>query len=286
MIQSMTGYGSAEYHDKMYSVHLEIKGHNHRYLDIKLSLPTGFASCEEDIRFLVRKHCTRGRLEIRFDLLRRDAFGASIDLPRARALKEALTTLKRDLGLADEVTMSHLLEFKDAISSETDPEILRPLLLKTCTSGLEDFVKSRCREGKETVTDIMSQLDRFTAGLGNVKKQLPGIEIYIKERLRSRFEEVLGDRINEERILGEIAVFLVKHSVNEEVNRLETYTGQFTREMESGGVVGKRLDFICQEMNREVNTIASKNITDEIPVRIIEMKDALENIREQLRNIE
>lgn len=289
MIHSMTGYGHAECSNADHSVHLEIRGYNHRYLDIKLSFPETLASFEEEFRALVRRYCVRGRLEASLSVRHiNGSIGLSFDPKKAKVLKETLISLKKDLNLTDNITISHLLDFKDYIVLEEsiDPGSLAPLLRETSEAGLENFVKSRSREGEETVRDILGQLERFQSGLEQIRVQADDIEHTISKRLYSRFEQVFGDTVKEERVLTEIAALIVKHSINEELSRLQTHIGQFGREIEQKGAAGKRLDFVCQEMNREVNTIASKNIMDEIPTQIIEMKDALENIREQLRNIE
>ena len=289
MIQSMTGYGYNESINESYSASLEIKGYNNRYLDIQLSLPKTLGLLEEDLRRLIKQYCKRGRLEMYLRIQdRKSGVDSNIDFEKAQALRDRLQTIKKKLGISGRIQLDHLLEFKDFIMLETnfEIEVLSPLLQEVFEGALCAVVESRSREGAEMLNDILSQLDRIQAGLREIQTRAPDIEKYINARLRSRFEDLLGDQVGEERVLTEIASLLVRHSINEEMSRLEAHIGQFIREIHSPKAVGKRLDFICQEINREINTIAAKNLLSELPSQIIEMKDALENIREQLRNIE
>ena len=224
MIQSMTGYGAAEYSNANYNANLEIKGYNNRYLEIIFSFPETLGRLEEEFRSLIKQQCTRGRLEIQLNIQSINA-DVSIDPEKLRALKEALGRLKKTLKLSGRVKIDHLLGFNGFIRLERplDPMSMRPLLHNLLEAGLADFVKNRHHNGEETVRDILSQLDRVSTGLREIQTQTSDIEGHINARLVARFEEVLGNKVDEERVLTELAVLLVKHSISEEISRLQAY---------------------------------------------------------------
>ncbi len=288
MIHSMTAYAYAECSNARHSVFLEIRGFNHRYLDMRLSVPGSFIFFEEWFSSLLRDRCRRGRVEVKLTVSSSGDSAPTIDPKKAEDLRNMLASIQRDLNLPGEITIDHILEFREHIMPDTIhiSDELRDILEKAGEQALEEFIKHRRREGSETVRDITTQLEKITSHFSIVQKSASQIEEHVHKRLRDRFHAVLGDHIPEDRVLAEIAVLLVKHSITEELDRLNNHIEQFVREISSDAAAAKRLDFICQEMNREVNTIASKNITDHIPAQIIEIKNALENIREHLRNLE
>ncbi len=289
MIQSMTGYGFGEYSDDRYNISAEIKGYNNRYLDIQLTMPSTLGAMENELRTLIKEQFTRGRVEVYIRVQSSESQAeARVDLSQGREIADALHTLKAAAGAKGPVTLDHLLHFEGLIRLEKnrDPEAIRPMITDCIKKAVDDFRQSRMREGETTVADINAQLERFEHGFGGISRREKDIENHINSQLRSRFAEVLGDQVEEQRVLTELAALVVKHSINEELSRLGAHISQFRSEIEAGGALGKRLDFLCQEMNRETNTIGSKNLLTEISSFVIEMKDALENIREQLRNIE
>lgn len=289
MIHSMTGYAGREYSSERHSLSVEIKGYNNRYLDPQISLPSTLGRLEQELRDELKKHISRGRVEV-YIRLQSDSeqTRVKIDDSQAEALVAAMKRLKRQHGLKHNPSISDLMAFEGIIKLEkqrSGEEVL-PIIRSTFSQALNDFNASRQREGETTARDIMEQLERFRGSFQIIRQQESRIEAHINTQLRSRFQEVLGDQVEEDRILSELAALLVKHSINEEISRLLAHIQQFNDEFAQGGAVGKRLDFLCQEMNRETNTIGSKNLLKEISAAVIDMKDALENIREQLRNIE
>ncbi|MDH7483566.1 MAG: DUF1732 domain-containing protein, partial [Spirochaetales bacterium] len=160
-------------------------------------------------------------------------------------------------------------------------ESFLPYLQKTW----EEFEASRVREGTATAQNIEKEMQRFSGALALVEQHASALESLIHEQITSRFRELLGDSYDQTRVLAEVAVQLVRLTINEELARLKAHMAAFA-EMSSAPSCGKKLDFLCQEMNREVNTIGSKNVLVPVSLAVVEMKDALENIREQLRNVE
>jgi uncharacterized protein (TIGR00255 family) len=289
VIHSMTGYGYSESAEKQLSVSVEIKGYNNRYLDVQLTMPATLGALENDLRNLIKERCVRGRVEVYIRLQSSDEeLKVRTDTAQARALAEGLREVRRAAGIRGALRLEHLLKFDGLIRLEKsrDAEAAKAVLTEQFRIALEAFAASRLTEGESTVRDILAQLERFESAFHGVRSREKEIEEHINRQLRSRFEEVMGDKIEEDRILAELASLLVKHSINEEISRLDAHIGQFKAELAAGGALGKRLDFLCQEMNRETNTIGSKNLLKDIAVGVIDMKDALENIREQLRNIE
>lgn len=285
----MTGYASREYSSENLTLSIEIKGYNNRYLDPQISLPSTLGRLEQELRDELKTHISRGRVEVYLRLQSgAEQTRVRIDDSQAEALVDAMNQLKRRYRLKNRPSLSDLMAFDGIIKLEKqrDQEDVLPIIRSTFSQALTEFNESRQREGESTARDIMEQLQRFGNSFQVIRNEESRIESHINTQLRSRFQEVLGDRIEEDRILTELASLLVKHSINEEISRLQAHIQQFTDEFNRGGAVGKRLDFLCQEMNRETNTIGSKNLLKEISAAVIDMKDALENIREQLRNIE
>jgi uncharacterized protein (TIGR00255 family) len=168
-----------------------------------------------------------------------------------------------------------------------DSEPYRRPLFDALDTALLQFEQSKTREGESTKADLVRLGNQVKEGLSVIQLHAGELESLIKKNLRSRFEEMLGDRnYDENRILSEVAVMLVRYSVNEEIKRLETHLKEYDKLLGSAEPVGKRLDFLCQEMNREINTIGSKSQIVEMNLQVVRMKDGLENIREQIRNIE
>jgi uncharacterized protein (TIGR00255 family) len=174
------------------------------------------------------------------------------------------------------------MEVSRSRDSEEYWELVRPTLEK----ALSEFDASRAREGESTRRDIEQQLDRVRRVSEELERRAPELEQAIRDNVRDRFREVLSERADEDRVYAEIASLLLKHSINEELVRLNAHIASFDETIAAGGALGKKLDFLCQELNREVNTISSKSFAADVNRRVVEAKDAVENIREQLRNVE
>lgn len=289
---SMTGYGYAERQDDRYSAAVEVKSYNNRYLDINCSIPGIFSRLEKQIRDRVGGVARRGRIEVfvRFRDNRED-LAVSVDESVVNGYLKAFAELKALAAIQEEVRLDHLLSREGVLKSERVADmdrawlVIEPLL----DDALRDFGSSRQAEGKRLVLDIKSQIEKIDQCVRVFERYAGEIEGTIRDGLHRRFEEVFGNEIDENRVLSEVAVQLTRFSINEEIVRLRVHLDSF-REIgfcgDLEGPVGKKLDFLCQELNREINTTGSKSIIVEVNQQVVEAKDALENVREQLRNVE
>jgi uncharacterized protein (TIGR00255 family) len=288
-MKSMTGYGYTEFQDNRHHIGLEIKSYNNRYLDIVVNMPSALGPLEKKIRDFMLSRVLRGRVEItlRFREFKED-IRVHLDKNTVHMYMEALSGLLEEAGIKEGVQLSHLLRMEGILKTEhlRDPErywdILLPLLEKTYT----DFEETRISEGDATFTDIKEQVDKIRDQVLKIKECAPELEDQIKESIKQRFQELLGNGIDENRIYSETAVLLIKYSINEELVRMNSHLSSFLDAAHGAGVIGKKLDFICQELNREINTIGSKSVMLPVSQAVIEIKDSLEKVREQLRNIE
>ncbi len=289
MIKSMTGFSHREIAHERLRGSMDLRSYNNRYLDLSISLPHHLARLEPRFRAFLQERIVHGKIElyvrIRFlDLPVR----ASADLAAAKAVAETLRGIAAACDIAEPVKLSNLLAFDGVVAyeREIDEDELWRLLLPELESCFAAYEESRLCEGRATREDIEHQLARIEAGVAAISANVPEIERTVRTQLRERFREVMGDSVDEGRILSETAALLMKYTVNEELARLAAHIASFRRIVEREDAPGKKLDFLAQEMNREVNTVGSKNILLPVAEAVVELKDALENIREQLRNIE
>ncbi len=289
MIRSMTGFGHADFSSSLIQGSLEIKSWNNRYLDVSVSVPAWLSVLEPKIRDFIASRVTHGKVEVGLRLRSLDVpVRASIDLEAARAVSAALRDLAKAAGLAegprlsDIVAVEGILGFERELDADKAWAEIAPELEKAFAA----YDSSRKVEGSALERDILGSLARIEGGLAAIVGLVPEIEDGLKRQVRSRFEELLGSSIDETRILAEVAGLLMKYTINEEVVRLGAHIASFRRILADQATPAKKLDFLCQEMNREVNTIGSKSTLLPVSEAVVELKDALENIREQLRNIE
>ncbi|MDR1948632.1 MAG: YicC family protein [Spirochaetaceae bacterium] len=288
-MNSMTGYAFTERQDEGVSLSVEIKGYNSRFLEVFIGIPPFISSLEPEIREYVSGRFRRGKVEVTIRLRERDsAISVSVNHAAARAYGEAVAELANSLGLEERPSLGLILGLEGVLEIEKnrDDERYRRLIIPALETAAGIFEAERSREGKHTQEDILSHISRLEAAAARVASLAPGLEASIKENLRGRFTELLGDKIDENRILAETAVLLMKYTISEEISRLGAHLAEFRAETARNPSPGKKLDFLCQEMNREVNTIGSKTPNPEVSRAVVDMKDFLENIREQLRNVE
>lgn len=288
-MKSMTGFGYGEYQNQRYLVTLEIKSYNNRYLDLLVNLPPGLSQVEQQIRDWLKSKIQRGRVEISCRIRELETQAkAMVDQSLAQQFMESLNSLRHQFKIRKPVTLDHLLTLEGIIKTDRqrDPEALTPVVIQALEQAFEVFDHARIQEGQATIRDLEFQLQRIYQGLEKIQSNAQRIESTIQENLRNRFTEVMGQAIDENRILAEAASLIVKHSINEEIIRIQTHLESFTLGLRKESVGAKQLDFLSQELNREVNTIGSKAFLTDITNEVIQMKDALENLREQLRNLE
>jgi len=288
MLKSMTGFAQKDFENDKMAGSIQLKSYNNRYLDISMALPPQLSVLEAEIRQFLSERLVRGKVEFSIRL-RKFEYPVEVvpDLEAAKAVYAALKQIGQACGIEESPSLGLVSSVEGVLRSEKglDTETLWPDLRPHVQEVYEAYEAMRSREGEATEKNIFTELARFETGLERIKANLPVIETTIKSQLRERFNEMLADGYDEQRFLQEVAVQLTHFGINEEVSRLTAHIGAF-RLMSREASPAKKLDFLCQEMNREVNTIGSKNMLVEVAHTVVEMKDALENIREQLRNVE
>jgi uncharacterized protein (TIGR00255 family) len=285
---SMTGFAFGEANAGPIRITAELKSYNNRYLDLILGLPPALASWEPALRDALGSSIARGRVEFNVRL-KEAAEGASVEVnePLAQQYKKALETLKRTTGATGTVTLELLAGQPGVLGAARDYD---PIALRAAAGALQvkllaEFQAARAAEGTRLEADIRRQLEVITLGRLEIAGKAATMEVVFRENLQRKFHDLAAEA-DENRILAETALLLVRYGINEELVRLESHERAFRELLADQAPVGKKLDFLCQELGREINTIGSKTTFAEVQQRVVAMKDALENIREQLRNVE
>ncbi|MGM0431837.1 MAG: YicC/YloC family endoribonuclease [Spirochaetota bacterium] len=287
---SMTGYGASEFEDEQVKLSTEIKSYNNRYLEISFYMPSNLSVFEAEMRTMIRSRVSRGHVDvnIRVKQLESDA-QVHVDTSLAARYAEAFRKIANEAGISEEPGLAHILQAEGVVTLIKDQNVqeFREVLFNQLSLALDEFCLSREKEGEQTKRDIGTLLESFEKAFVRVDNLSDQIEKKLYETLVGRFEQLLGNEYDQARILQEVGVLLVKYSVNEELERISTHLKHVYEILaQSSSAVGKKLDFLCQELNREVNTIASKSPLGEVNAAVVQMKEHLENIREQLRNVE
>lgn len=291
-ILSMTGYGRAEARGPRLAVSVEARSLNHRFLEIALKLPRGLSAHETELRRRAQGRLARGRLDLGVTIrriagsssaVRTDvALGAEY-LRGAQFLGESLA-LRVDLGVADLFRLPGVVQVEDAPDDELE---VAPLLKEAAEQALDELVRMRQAEGGSLVADLGVHLDALDTWATALAALLPGVVRRIQERLRARVENLLVEvPADPARLAQEVAMLAARSDVAEEIARLASHVTQFRALLATGGSVGRQLDFLAQEMHREVNTIASKADDGELTARVLEARALVERIREQVQNVE
>ncbi len=286
----MTGYGAKELVEESFVLQIELKSYNSRYLDIKTNISPALNAYEQELTKRIRESAQRGSVElsVRMKKISSDV-ELHLDIEMVRQYESVYRDIAALTGVPYAPSLGDFTSIEGVVTSvyRQDPEVYRDALLNLFEEVLEEFLASRQREGLATSGHITSMHAKMSELTSHVASYARFLEQKLKETLNSRMGDLLGSKeFDENRVLQEIALLVVKYSIEEELIRLRTHLEAFTGIMEEGGAVGKKLDFLCQEMNREINTIGSKSSVAEVNHLVVELKDQLENIREQVRNIE
>ena len=293
MIRSMTGFGSAESLTPSGRFTVEIRSVNHRFTEIVVRLPRDLSALEERVRPVVQSRVLRGRIEVTIMREERGTRPRTVrsDADLARAYAQALRELADVLGVAGEVSLSQLIAFPDVVKVEEtreDVEGLWPALSRAVEDALSALVTMREAEGRRLAVDMLTRIDRIDelTRLVDTRTHIAVAE-YV-QRLRQRIAELLGTvPLDENRLATEIAIFAERADVSEEVTRLRSHLVQARHDVEdAAGAIGRRLEFVLQEMGREANTIGSKASDVEMTKAVIAIKGELESLREQVQNVE
>lgn len=288
-MKSMTGYANSETVSGRYSIFLELKSYNNRYLDIQVNLPPHYGVLEPRFREKISKVVERGRVECSCRVKETEEdLRVVIDTKNAEIYAQALRDLAKAAGISSDVSLGHLLRMEGVLGFEKNKDnedfwgALEPVLDRV----VEDFEKSRTAEGSRTRDYILGQLEDIRRVFSIISDREETLESLLSKHLKERFEEIVDKQVDESRIASETAVLLMKYSIGEEIERFRGHIESFHSILEDDRGSAKKLDFICQELNREINTIASKSFLLEINQAVVNIKDGIEKIREQLRNVE
>ena len=286
---SMTGYGYNEMNYETAIVSVEIKSVNSRFLDLNINLPPFLNSIESYFRNKISQIITRGKVDvfIRVKELESDA-QIYADTKMAKSYYDAIKEVAIATGYDEKsIPLSLILEQNGVLNSNKsyDVEKYQSMIDPIFDNALNQFVKDANREGENLLVDLKSKLLELETCADFFKKWQPKMENVFKEIITAKFNDLLKDNVDENRIMTEVAAMLVKYTINEEIVRLQSHIKAMKDELDNNPYPGKKIDFICQEMNREINTIGSKNQFAEVGAMVIKAKDSLENIREQSKNI-
>lgn len=293
MIKSMTGFGRGEYISDTYSLKVEMKSVNHRYGDINIKMPRYCMALEEDLRRMIKASFHRGKLDvyINIDHFQGEARDILIDMDLARDYKNKLDNLKDFLDLDEGPSLRDIISLPEIISLEKkdiEEDDLWISLKEGVSIAIDDLDKMRLREGSILQADILKRLELIEKEVFKIEDLSLGVGKAHLEKLRKRLEEMGIDRelIDEDRLLVEFALLVDRANIDEEITRLKSHIFQFREALSQSDPVGRKLDFLIQEMNREVNTIGSKANDGNISSLVVVVKAELEKIREQVQNIE
>ena len=292
MVKSMTGYGRGEANLNGRPITVEQRSVNNRYLDCTVKLPRIYVFAEDAVKSRVQSRISRGKVDV-YITIGPSANGdvaISVNKPVADGYYAALKDLRDTYGLRDDISVSLLSRFQDVFLVEKTQEDLEALSADICAVldlALDDFDAMRTREGEKLCQDVRSRAATIEGLVSKVEKRSPGIVADYRAKLAARMNEVLQNtQIDESRILTEAAIYADKVAVDEETVRLRSHLSQLDHMLSQGGAIGRKLDFLIQEFNREANTIGSKCSDIETAGYVVDIKAEIEKIREQIQNIE
>ena len=292
MIKSMTGYGRAQDVIDGRDITVEIKSVNHRFFEFSSRTPRVYGYLDEKIKSFLQGKIARGKVEVSVQIVNPESQGTMVEvnLPLAKSYTDAMHKMAEELDVKDDVSVSILSRFSDIFTvrkEQDDEEAVWQAVQSVLQKALDRFIQMRESEGEKMSADVLSRLVTIEGWVSDVEKLSPLTVTAYRERLYNKLKEVLNDTsIDEQRIITEAAIFSEKGAVDEETVRLKSHIHQFRSIIASGEPVGRKLDFLVQEINRETNTIGSKASDLKITKIVVDMKSEIEKIREQIQNIE
>ena len=292
MIKSMTGFGRCEVSETERKVTVEMKSVNHRYLDVNIKMPKKLNFFEAAIRAELKNYIQRGKVDIfiTYEDFTENNVCIKYNKDIAAEYLQYLKQMAEEFGLDNDMNVSKLSRYPEVLSMEEqsiDEEEIWKVLNKALKGAAEGFVETRIKEGENLKADLVAKLDGMLKHVDFITERSPQLIEEYKARLREKVRELLEDaQIDENRLMMEVTIFADKVCVDEELVRLRSHIETTRQALNDGGSIGRKLDFIAQEMNREANTILSKANDLEISARAIELKTEIEKVREQIQNIE
>ena len=292
MLRSMTGFGRGE--DTIGGRHIvfEIKSVNHKYFEFNSRIPRGYLFLEDKLKAYIQGKISRGKVDVflQIETLEETDVQVLVNHSLASAYVTALQELKERYQLPDEPSLALLSKYSDIFSVHKAPEdedAVWEAVRQVADQAIASFLKMREAEGARLKADILEKAGEIVALVDQVERHTPETVEHYRERLKAKIEEILQDnRFDEQRVLTEVAIFADKVAVDEETVRLRSHFQQLQRLVDSDGPVGRKIDFLVQEMNREANTIGSKSVNSQIAYLVVDIKALIEKIREQVQNVE
>ena len=292
MVKSMTGFGRSDVNNNDYEINCELKSVNHRYFDVHIRMPRRYSFLEEKIKEELKKKLNRGRIEISINIekINDTARNIQVDNGLAFAYHKSLKDLAENLNISADFTVIDVFRLPDVfnlVDGQEDPELIWALLQTALDEAVTGLVDTRSREGANLAQDILARNAYILSAVEKIEQKAPSMALEYEEKLRSKITEMLnGAAADESRIIQEAAIFADKVSITEEIVRLKSHVGHLNELMNISDSVGRKCDFLVQEMFRKINTIASKANDIEMSQIVVDVKAELEKIREQLQNIE
>ena len=292
MIKSMTGYGRAQQTTDSMNITVEIRSVNHRYFEFSSRVPRNYGFLDEKLKSFFNGSITRGKTEcyVQIETLDEPDTVISLNHSLIRSYLDAYNELEKTYGLTNDVTVSSIMRISDIFTvskHEAQEDIIWQAVQPVAEQALSGFIVMREREGENLKRDVLGRLDAILTEVEFIEERSPQTVAEYNQKLIARLQEMLEDKhIDEQRILTEAAIFADKIAVAEETVRLRSHISQLKQLLNSGEAVGKKMDFLVQELNREANTIGSKAQDVAIAGKVVNIKAEIEKIREQIQNIE
>lgn len=292
MIYSMTGFGRIEDENEDFKISMDLRAVNHKYLDIQFKAPYFFKFAEDAVKNKIKEFIKRGRMEVYFNVEKKTSEKADIKIDSILAEKyfHSVNEMEEKFSMELSDKLKWILEREGVLQieyEEIEESKTEEFLISLLEQGLEKLNQMRIKEGEQTEIDLLQKMEIIEEKLLIIEKRSPEVYDEMKIRLEKRLSEILTpENIDQSRIFQEVCFYADKADINEEVQRLRSHIGQFKHTLSSGDSIGKKLDFIIQEMNREANTMGSKSNDHQLTKSIIEIKSNIEKMREQVQNIQ
>ncbi|MCT4584875.1 MAG: YicC family protein [Peptostreptococcaceae bacterium] len=294
MAISMTGYGRAEGLSEDINFLIESKSVNHRYLDINIRMPKKFSFAEEEMKKIVKKYIKRGRVDlfVSYEKLKEENFDILLDLDLADKYHKSLLKLGKEINLkTDDVKIMDVAKFPEVVKlkeKEENEDLIMNTILEATKQSIKKLFEMRALEGKKLEEDIKLRCETLKEYMEKIEKLSDTVVLDYKEKLENRIKDILDSNIeiDENKMAHEVAFFADRSNITEEIVRFKSHIQQLQKTIDEDDAVGRKLDFLIQEMNREVNTVGSKSSNLDITNLVVNLKSELEKIREQIQNIE
>ncbi len=292
MTMSMTGYGRAEVSAAEFDIVVELRSVNHKFFEFSVRLPRSFSFAEDKLKKLCQARIARGKVDMFVTVTGHDVGDAAVEINHslAKGYVDAIKEIGATYGLTTDVSAAAIARFPDVLSvtrKSIDEDYAWSVLSGVADKAVDAFLEMRRREGERLEADVMGRMNTILDAVSFIESKSPETVAAYRERLDRKMRELLGDaKVDEQRLITETAIFADRIAVDEETVRLRSHFKQMQEIFASSGPIGRPLDFLVQEMNREINTIGSKSQNVEIAHKVVAVKSEIEKIREQIQNIE